>query len=129
MKETRFNGHRLADEPAVRERLAELYCEAQVARLLLWRQMSLEKRGIYNPPYEVSASKVWGPEFWVKSTQVITQILGPYGQLAAGSDVAPRDGWFARKYLGAARATFAHGGVQVMRNQIANRGLGLPRGS
>ncbi|HZQ38009.1 MAG TPA: acyl-CoA dehydrogenase family protein, partial [Dehalococcoidia bacterium] len=111
VRETRLNGHRLADEPAVRERLAELYCEAQVARLLLWRQMSLEKRGIYNPPYEVSASKVWGPEFWVKSTQVITQILGPYGQLAAGSDVAPQDGWFARKYLGAARATFAHGGV------------------
>ena len=129
VKETRRNGNTLAEEPAVRERLAELYCEAQVARLFLWRQMSLEKRGNFNPPYEVSASKVFGPEFYVKSTQVITQILGPYGQLAEGSELAPQDGWYARKYLGAARTTFAHGGVQVMRNQIATRGLGLPRGS
>lgn len=128
VKETRFNGRSLADEPAVRERLAELYCEAQVCRLFLWRQMSLERRGEFNPPYEVAASKVFGPEFYVKSSQLITQILGPYGQLAEGSERAPQDGWFARKYLGAARTTFAHGGVQVMRNQIAVRGLGLPRG-
>lgn len=128
VKETRFNGHALADEPEIRERLAELYCEAQVARLFLWRQMSLEQRGEFNPPYEVSSSKVFGPEFYVKSSQIITQILGPYGQLAAGSELAPQNGWYARKYLGAARTTFAHGGVQVMRNQIATRGLGLPRG-
>jgi hypothetical protein len=64
----------------------------------------------------------------VKSSQAITQILGPYAQLVAGSDLAPEDGWFAKKYVGAARGTFAHGGVQVMRNQIAKRGLGLPAG-
>jgi 3-oxocholest-4-en-26-oyl-CoA dehydrogenase alpha subunit len=129
VKEARRNGHSLAEEPALQERLAELYCEAQVCRLFLWRQMSLERRGEFNPPYEVSSSKVFGPEFYVKSSQIITQILGPYGQLEKGSEVAPKDGWYARKYLGAARTTFAHGGVQVMRNQIANRGLGLPRGS
>lgn len=129
VKEARRNGHPLADEPALQERLAELYCEAQVCRLFLWRQMSLERRGEFNPPYEVSSSKVFGPEFYVKSSQIITQILGPHGQLAQGSEHAPKDGWYARKYLGAARTTFAHGGVQVMRNQIANRGLGLPRGS
>ena len=113
--------------PELRERLAELYCEAQVCRLFLWRNISFDMRGI-NPPYEISSQKVWGPEFWVKSSQFITQVLGPYAQLIEGSDLTPEGGWFVKKYLGASRGTFAHGGVQVMRNQIAKRGLGLPAG-
>lgn len=127
IKTMTFDGHSLAAEPAIREHLAELYCEAQVCRLFLWRNISFEKQGI-NPPYEISSQKVWGPEFWVKSSQAITQVLGPYAQLEEGAELAPEDGWFAKKYLGAARGTFAHGGVQVMRNQIAKRGLGLPTG-
>jgi 3-oxocholest-4-en-26-oyl-CoA dehydrogenase alpha subunit len=127
LKTHRFGGRSLLDEAAVRDRLAELYCEAQVCRLFLWRNISYDMRGI-NPPYEISSQKLWGPEFWVKSSQVITQILGPYAQLIAASELAPEAGWFVRKYVGAARGTFAHGGVQVMRNQIAKRGLGLPAG-
>ncbi len=127
IKTRRFNGRSLAEEPEIRQSLAELYTEAQVCRLFLWRNISFDMRGI-NPPYEISSQKLWGPEFWVKSSQVITQILGPYAQLIEGSDLTPEDGWFVRKYLGAARGTFAHGGVQVMRNQIAKRGLGLPAG-
>lgn len=127
IKTHRFQGRSLADEPGIRESLAELYTEAQVCRLFLWRNISFDMRGM-NPPYEISSQKLWGPEFWVKSSQVITQMLGPYAQLIEGSDLAPEDGWFVRKYLGAARGTFAHGGVQVMRNQIAKRGLGLPAG-
>ena len=52
--------------------------------------------------------------------------MGPYAQLTEESDLAPDDGWYVKKYLGGGRGTFAHGGVQVMRNQIAKRGLGLP---
>ena len=122
-----FAGRSLADEPEVRDRLAELYCEAQVCRLFLWRNISFEQRGI-NPPYEISSQKLWGPEFWVKASQAITQVLGPYAQLTGASELAPEDGWYVKKYVGAARGTFAHGGVQVMRNQIAKRGLGLPTG-
>ena len=127
VKTHRFNGQSLTDQPELRERLAELYCEAQVCRLFLWRNISFDMRGI-NPPYEISSQKVWGPEFWVKSSQFITQVLGPYAQLIEGSDLTPEGGWFVKKYLGASRGTFAHGGVQVMRNQIAKRGLGLPAG-
>ena len=123
----KFNGHSLAEEPDVRNRLAELYAEAQVCRLFLWRNISFEARGI-NPSYEISSQKVWGPEFGIKSSQIITQILGPYAQLIGDSDLTPEDGFYVRKYLGGMVGTFAHGGVQVMRNQIARRGLGLPAG-
>ena len=120
-------GQQMMADPAARDRLAELYCEAQVARLFTLRSLSMVRRGI-NPPYEISSEKVWGPEFLVKSTEVVSQILGPYHQLWEGSDLAPQRGSFPKRYLGAMVSTFGHGSTQVMRDAIARRGLGLPRG-
>src|SRR5712692_11308194 len=111
IREQRIDGPSLADDPAIRDRLAELYCEAQVCRLFTLRSLSMVKRGI-NPSYEISSEKVWGPDFHVKSTEVITQILGPYGQLWEGSPLAPEDGELARQYVGAMVSTFGHGSVQ-----------------
>jgi alkylation response protein AidB-like acyl-CoA dehydrogenase len=126
VRDQRFDGRSLADDPVICDRLAELYCEAQVCRLFTLRSLSMVKRGI-NPPYEISSEKVWGPDFHVRSTEVITQVLGPYGQLWEGSPLAPEGGEFARQYVGAMVSTFGHGSVQAMRNAIARRGLGLPQ--
>jgi alkylation response protein AidB-like acyl-CoA dehydrogenase len=127
IKEQRATGLDLAADPAIQDKLAELYSEAQVCRLFTLRSLSMVRRGI-NPPYEISSEKVWGPDFHVKSTEIITQILGPYAQLWEGSELTPREGEFAKQYVGAMVSTFAHGSVQVMRDAIARRGLGLPRG-
>jgi 3-oxocholest-4-en-26-oyl-CoA dehydrogenase alpha subunit len=121
-----FDGRSLAGDPAIADRLAELYCEAQVCRLFTLRSLSMIKRGI-NPPYEISSEKVWGPDFHVKSTEAIAQVLGPYAQLWEGTPLAPEDGELARHYVGAMVSTFGHGSVQAMRNAIARRGLGLPQ--
>ena len=127
IQEQKAQGHSAADDPAIQDKLAELYCEAQVCRLFTMRSLSMVKHGI-NPPYEISAEKVWGPEFHARSTEVFTQILGPYAQLWEGSALTPADSEFARQYVGAMVSTFAHRSVQVMRDAIARRGLGLPRG-
>jgi alkylation response protein AidB-like acyl-CoA dehydrogenase len=84
IKEQRATGLDLAAEPAIQDKLAELYSEAQVCRLFTLRSLSMVRRGM-NPPYEISSEKVWGPDFHVKSTEIITQILGPYAQLWEGS--------------------------------------------
>jgi hypothetical protein len=44
-----------------------------------------------------------------------------------GSARAIRSGLFAHKVLGAFQSGINHGSVQVMRDQVARRGLGLPR--
>ena len=80
VKENDFGGHSPADDPAVRDKLAELWTEAQVCRLMTMRSMSLVERG-GNFTYEGSAEKVWAPEHGVKTTETITQILGPYATL------------------------------------------------
>ncbi|MGZ5125511.1 MAG: acyl-CoA dehydrogenase family protein, partial [Burkholderiales bacterium] len=115
-----------ADDPAIRDKLAELWTEAQVSRLMTMRSMSIVERG-GNFSYEGSAEKVWAPEHGVKTTESITQMLGPYAQLLNGSPRAIRSGLFAHNVLGAFQSGINHGSVQVMRDQVARRGLGLPR--
>ena len=127
IKENQIDGYSVTDDPAIRDRLAELWIEAQVCRLMTMRSMSLVERG-GNFTYEGSAEKVWAPEHGVKTTETITQILGPYAQLLNGSEGAIRDGLFAHNVMGAFQSGINHGSVQVMRDQVARRGLGMPRG-
>jgi len=127
VKENKLNGHSLADDPAIRDKLAELWIEAQVCRLMTMRSMSLVERG-GNFTYEGAAEKVWAPEHGVKTTETISQILGPYAQLLNGSEGAINDGVFAHNLMGSFQSGINHGSVQVMRDQMARRGLGLPRG-
>jgi 3-oxocholest-4-en-26-oyl-CoA dehydrogenase alpha subunit len=54
-------------------------------------------------------------------------MLGQYGQLLNGSPHAIRSGLFAHNVLGSFQSGINHGSVQVMRDQVARRGLGLPR--
>ena len=63
----------------------------------------------------------------MRTTEAISQILGPYAQLMQGSPDAIEKGVFAHNILGAYQSTINHGSVQVMRDQVARVGLGLPR--
>ncbi len=127
VKANRFNGYSPADDPAIRDKIAELWIEAQVCRLMTMRSMSIVEHG-GNFTYEGSAEKVWAPEHGVRTSEAITQMLGPYGQLLNGSPRAIEDGIFAHNLMGAFQSGINHGSVQVMRDQVARRGLGLPRG-
>jgi len=127
VKENKVDGHSLADDPAIRDKLAELWIEAQVCRLMTLRSMSIVERD-GNFTYEGAAEKVWAPEHGVRTTETISQILGPYAQLLNGSEEAIEDGLFAHNLMGSFQSGINHGSVQVMRDQMARRGLGLPRG-
>ncbi len=127
VKENRFDGYSPADDPAIRDKIAELWIEAQVCRLLTMRSMSIVEHG-GNFTYEGSAEKVWSPEHGVRTSEAITQMLGPYGQLLNGSPRAIEKGIFAHNLMGAFQSGINHGSVQVMRDQVARRGLGLPSG-
>ena len=59
--------------------------------------------------------------------EAITQMLGTYGQLLNGSPHAVRSGLFAHNLMGTFQSGINHGSVQVMRDQVARRGLGMPR--
>jgi alkylation response protein AidB-like acyl-CoA dehydrogenase len=127
VKENDMGGYGPSRDPAVRDRLAELWIEAQVCRLMTMRSMSLVERG-GTFTYEGSAEKVWAPEHGVKTTETIAQILGSYGQLLSSSEDNIEGGVFAHNLMGAFQSGINHGSAQVMRDQVARRGLGMPRG-
>ena len=117
----------IRNNPTVRDKVAEMWIEAQVCRLMTWRSMSIVESG-GNFTYESSAEKVWAPEHGLRATEAYAQMLGPYGQLLNTSANNVDSGLFAHNLLGAFQSGINHGSVQIMRDQVARRGLGLPRG-
>jgi alkylation response protein AidB-like acyl-CoA dehydrogenase len=126
VKTNTFDGYSPASDPAMRDKIAELWIEAQVCRLMTMRSMSIVERG-GNFTYEGSAEKVWAPEHGVRTTEAISQMLGPYCQLLNGSPHAVERGVFAHNLIGAFQSGINHGSTQVMRDQVARRGLDMPR--
>jgi alkylation response protein AidB-like acyl-CoA dehydrogenase len=116
----------LRNDATVRDKLAEIWTEGQVARLMTMRSLSIAARdGVFS--YEGAAEKVWGPEHGVRATEAISQLIGPFGQLLNGSPLAIENGIFAHNMLGAFQSCVNHGSVQIMRDQVARRGLGMPK--
>ena len=69
---------------------------------------------------------------WSELNQRIAEaardLLGPYGTLAEGDERAPASGRWVHGYL-RSRANSIEGGTsEVLRNILAERVLGLPRG-
>ena len=126
VKDNEIEGVAMREDPTMRDRLADMWIEGQVCRLMTMRSMSIvEHDGTFT--YEGSAEKVFAPEHGVRTTETIAQMLGPYGQLLNGSEDAIEDGVFAHNLMGAFQSGINHGSVQVMRDQVARRGLGMPR--
>lgn len=128
LKQNSFNGYTPGQDGAVRDRVAEMWIEAQVSRLMTMRSMSIVQRN-QDFSYEGSAEKVWAPEHGIRITETAAQVLGPYAQLMRTSPEAIEDGVFAHNVLSSWISGVNHGSVQVMRDQVARRGLGLPRGT
>ncbi len=126
VKTNKFDGYAPTDDPAICDKIAELWIEAQVCRLMTMRSMSIvENGGTFT--YEGSAEKTWAPEHGVRTTEAIAQMLGPYGQLLNGSPHAVERGVFAHNLQGAFQSGINHGSTQVMRDQTCRRGLDMPR--
>jgi alkylation response protein AidB-like acyl-CoA dehydrogenase len=109
----------------VRYELTDRMVEADVARMLSFRVVSLQAQGLI-PNYEASVVKNYASELTQRIYNTAVKVLGLYGVLQ--SDDAPESGRYARGYIQSAGSTIAAGTSEIQRNIIAIRGLGLPRG-
>jgi alkylation response protein AidB-like acyl-CoA dehydrogenase len=124
-KETITNGQSLAEQPKIRQELAQMDIEVEAARLLAYRIAWIQDQGIV-PSYEASVSKVFCDELFYRLGNVGTRLLGLYSQLEGDSRWAPLWGKIERHYL--TSFGLSGGGTQeIQRVIIATRGLGLPR--
>ncbi|MBI2761559.1 MAG: acyl-CoA dehydrogenase [Chloroflexi bacterium] len=122
----RHNGGRVIDEDWVRQGLAELLIETEVARLMSYRVASMQQRG-QSPNYEASMVKVFATESAQRMYNFGTKLLGLYGQLLPESSWVRLDGRIEQGYLSSVAPTIYSGSSEIQRNIIATRGLGLPR--
>ncbi len=125
-KDTRSNGHRLYDEPRVRWRLGEAAMEAEIGRLLSYRVVTLQSRGVV-PNYEASIAKLFNTDMKLRMARSGLEIMGLYGQLDHADKMAPLKGRFERQYLWQTGLAVGGGTTEIQKNIIAMRGLGLPR--
>jgi len=127
VKEARDRGLTGQELAVVRRKLADMAVEIEVGRMLAYRIVSLQSRGII-PNYEASASKLYGTEMMRRFFNAGLGILGLYGQLKRESRWARVQGRWERGYLASLGGTVGGGTSEIQRNIIAVRGLGLPRG-
>jgi alkylation response protein AidB-like acyl-CoA dehydrogenase len=126
-KETTRDGRTLAQNPIVRNRLADLAIEVEVSRLSSYNIAWMQGQGLV-PNKEASMGKALGTELQQHMARTGMNMLGLYGQLAPGAKYAPLKGRIERSYLTSVSATIAAGTSEIQRSIVATRGLGLPRG-
>jgi alkylation response protein AidB-like acyl-CoA dehydrogenase len=114
-------------DPVVRQRIAQLVIEVEAMRINGLRGLSRVLQG-EQPGPEGSVNKLMWSELNQRIAETALDLLGPYGTLAEGEERAPRAGRWAYGYL-RSRANSIEGGTsEVLRNILAERVLGLPRG-
>jgi len=110
----------------VRNELADRQVESEIARLISYRLITIQKRGGV-PNYEASMNKNYGAELGQRIASTGMHLRGMFCGLNHNSPLAPIKGRINHAYLSSVASTIAAGTSEVNRNIIATRGLGLPR--
>jgi alkylation response protein AidB-like acyl-CoA dehydrogenase len=119
-------GGRLWDKPLVRHALADMWISLDVAKMLSYRVVSMQSRGLV-PNYEASIIKVFSTDLIQKQARVGLGIMGMYGGLWGDGPWAKLRGRFSKSYVATVGTAIAGGTTEIQRNIIAQRGLGMPR--
>jgi alkylation response protein AidB-like acyl-CoA dehydrogenase len=114
-------------DPLLRQRVAHLYIEAEVLRLIRLRTVSARVRGL-EPGPEASVRKALADEHGQHVMELAKDLAGTHGLLDnIGPYAEPdRTGWHYG-YLYARALTIGGGTSEVQRNILGEKVLGLPR--
>jgi alkylation response protein AidB-like acyl-CoA dehydrogenase len=127
VKTAKRDGTALRDDPVIRQRVAQLVTECEVARLLGVRFVDAALNSSKTPTIEASHYKLYATELSRRLADATMDIVGPGGQLALGTEDAPLKGRSESCYTYTVIDTIGGGSSEVQKNIIATRKLGLPR--
>jgi alkylation response protein AidB-like acyl-CoA dehydrogenase len=127
-----------APDPSTRDRLVDVFVEAQILRVLRLRMVSAVLAG-RAPGAEASVRKAIADAHGQHIMDLARDLAGPFGMLAGtgpvggwgpsgapGAPGAPDSTW-SRGFLFAPALTVGGGTAEVQRNIVAEKVLGLPR--
>ena len=126
------DGEPLANDPLVRQRLAQLHTEAEVAKVMGLRVVAAsmqaeEVPGTPPPTVESSQYKLFATEFSKRLADASMDLGAPGTQLRVKTEEAPMEGRAESTYRYTVIDTIGGGASEIQKNIIARRGLGLPK--
>jgi alkylation response protein AidB-like acyl-CoA dehydrogenase len=125
-RRNRRSGHPAIADDGVRQQLGALAARARIQRHLGQRMATRAARGQITAA-DAPLLKIWFSELNLEMTEAGLALEGPLSMLVEGDDAAFEDGRWQDAFLYARAWTIAGGSSEIMRNLIAERGLGLPR--
>jgi len=110
----------------VRDTAAQLEIEYTIGRLMCYQTAWTADQ---KKPATIQAAmgKAFCTQVAKRLNDVATKIIGRTSQIMSGSDWAPLETDVARCFLWGPSYTLQGGSVEVLKNIVAQRGLGLPR--
>jgi len=115
----------LSADPVLRQEIADIEICLRAGRQMIYRVAAILSEGRI-PNRETAVAKTFCTSLEQRIADLVARMLGPAGQLAYGEPAAPFGGRAARALLYAPAYTMQGGTNNILRNIIAQRGLGLP---
>ena len=128
VKTASLDGEPLHEDPFVRQKIAQLTTQAEVARVLGLRFVHAARKVDAKPPtVEASQYKLFATSLSQRIANAMVDLVGPGGQYRVHSDGAPLRGRPDMSYRYSVIDTIGGGASEIQKNIIARRGLGLPK--
>jgi alkylation response protein AidB-like acyl-CoA dehydrogenase len=120
-------GRAAAKDPVTRQKIAQIWIDTECLKYTGARAITRLLRGEMPGP-EASTGKMGWVETHQRLQELAMEILGPYSQLAKGSEWAVEGGLWQHTFLRSRANSIEGGTTEIQKNIIGERVLGLPKG-
>jgi alkylation response protein AidB-like acyl-CoA dehydrogenase len=114
------------EDSAVRQEIGALAARSRIQRHLGQRMATKAAKGQFTA-WDAPLSKIWFSELNLAMAEKALALQGARSMITEGDGLSFEDGQWQDAFLYARAWTIAGGSSEIMRNLIAERGLGLPR--
>jgi len=127
VRTTSRDGRPLREDPVIRQRIAQLVTQSEVARVLGLRFVAESMKGGSPPTTHASEYKLYATELSKRLADASMDIGGPGSTLRVHTDDAPMTGRAESTYRYTVIDTVGGGTSEVQKNIISRRRLDLPK--
>jgi len=125
-RESSRNGQPAIADASVRQDIGSFVARSRIQRYL-GHAVATKAAMSSLTASDAPLTKIWFSELNLDMSEYVMGLQGPRGALVQGDALAVDDGYWQDSFLYARALTIAGGSNEIMRNLIAERGLGLPR--